>query len=170
MFASAIVAQASNLFNLPLTFSLDESSTDITQWRTFNFVYCHQVQSMQAPTHWKQYASILRHLPHNLPRLSSQAMIYQPAVQGPFASAAKLLAAFQSGQLDICSLPAPYSGSPPAINWASTVPLKAPEAGVNRTDAPPAVINGGLQSQVHLRQRRVCCHTPCSRSLSFVAS
>jgi hypothetical protein len=46
-FASSIVVQASNLFNLPLTFSLDESSTDITQWSTSNFVYCHQVQLRQ---------------------------------------------------------------------------------------------------------------------------
>jgi hypothetical protein len=43
--------QASNLFNLPLTFSLDESSIDVTQWRTFNFVYCHQVQ---VRINWRQ--------------------------------------------------------------------------------------------------------------------
>ena len=70
------------------------------------------------------------------------------AAQGPFASAAKLLAAFQSGQLDSCTLPAPYSGIPSAISWAGTLPFKAPHAGANNTDAPPAVTNSGLQSQV----------------------
>jgi hypothetical protein len=44
-------AQEANLFNLPLTFSLDESSPDINQWRTFNFVYCQQVRPQQSHTH-----------------------------------------------------------------------------------------------------------------------
>ena len=69
-------------------------------------------------------------------------------MQGPFATAAKLLAAFQSGQLDICSMPAPYSGSPSAIGWAGTLPFKATQAGANGTNAPPAVANSGLQIQV----------------------
>ena len=65
------IVQASNLFNLPLTFSLDESSTDITQWRTFNFVYCHQVRPNKKHFHWKLYASILQPLPHHPPGLAS---------------------------------------------------------------------------------------------------
>jgi hypothetical protein len=83
-------------------------------------------------------------------------------VQGPFASAAKLLAAFQSGQLHICSLPAPYSGSPSAIGWASTILFKAPRPGANDTDASPAIANSGLQSQVQTWQGLLS--SPCSRS------
>lgn len=92
-------------------------------------------------------------------------------MQGPFASAAKLLAAFQSGQLDVCSLPAPHSSSPSATSWASTVPFKAPQAGVNSTDAPPAVTNGGLQSQVQPRQGLLSLLSyTLQHPMSFIAS
>jgi len=38
--------QESNLFNVPITFQVDESSLNIRRWRVFNFVYCNQVRAV----------------------------------------------------------------------------------------------------------------------------
>lgn len=38
--------QESNLFNVPITFQVDESSLNISRWRVFNFVYCNQVRAV----------------------------------------------------------------------------------------------------------------------------
>lgn len=77
--------------------------------------------------------------------------------QGPFDTAAELAAAFQQGQLQVCSLPAPFSSVISSIGWATTVPFAAPlnnitaSVGVNdRSIAPLPKANGGLQSQVLL--------------------
>jgi hypothetical protein len=85
------------------------------------------------------------------------------ALQGPFATAAELLAAFQQGQLTICSLPVSYTGTPSAIEWSTTEPFKAPQTTGSSPSVPPAIPNSGLQSQVHLqrRWRRLFRH-PCS--------
>lgn len=40
-----LVAQESNLFSIPLTVQVDESSTDFSQWTLSNFVYCNQVRT-----------------------------------------------------------------------------------------------------------------------------
>ena len=37
--------QESNLFSIPLTVQVDESSTDFTQWTVSNFVYCNQART-----------------------------------------------------------------------------------------------------------------------------
>jgi hypothetical protein len=42
--------QESNLFSIPLTVQVDESSTDFTQWTVNNFVYCNQVCTLQTPS------------------------------------------------------------------------------------------------------------------------
>ncbi len=40
-----LVAQEANLFSIPLTVQVDESSTDFSQWTLSNFVYCNQVRT-----------------------------------------------------------------------------------------------------------------------------
>jgi hypothetical protein len=37
--------QESNLFSIPLTVQVDESSPNFTQWTVSNFVYCNQART-----------------------------------------------------------------------------------------------------------------------------
>lgn len=37
--------QESNLFSIPITVQVDESSTDFAQWTVSNFVYCNQART-----------------------------------------------------------------------------------------------------------------------------
>lgn len=45
VFLASFTLQEQNLFSLPITAQIDESSTDLADWKPINFVYCSQARS-----------------------------------------------------------------------------------------------------------------------------
>ena len=49
------MVQEANLFSIPLTVQVDESSTDFTHWTVSNFVYCTQARTPTLKSHGLRY-------------------------------------------------------------------------------------------------------------------
>ena len=104
--------QESNLFSIPLTVQVDESSTDFTQWTVSNFVYCNQARTSRVAT-LKQSKHQSRRCSAPLPESCNSLLYLGPVVithlgitpQGPFDTAAALLKAYRGGNLAFCNSP-----------------------------------------------------------------
>ena len=108
--------QANQMFPVPLSWMVDETGQDLDDFVGFNFEHCGQASAQQTYScrGCRHAAALQQNLcgltatlmagPELLALTLSHSLICL-GMQGPFASAADLLAAYTSGQIKHCSAP-----------------------------------------------------------------